>query len=130
MNHISFSQLNMLLRCGMQYEFRYIKGLKIAPSGSMIRGRSCHKSEESNFKQKIKTNFDLPTEQVKDIFSDEWERNKYQIQWSEEELNGESPIKVEGKFKDTGIGLIEVYHKELAPLCYPNSSRRSIHHRI
>lgn len=125
MDHISFTQLNMLLRCGEQYRRRYIQKEIIAPSGSMIRGRSCHKSEEVNFRQKIKTNLDLPVEQVKDIFSDEWEMGKYQIQWTEEELNGNSPQKVEGNFKDSGIGLIQIYHAQLAPLQFQKRLRKN-----
>jgi len=121
MDHISFSQLNMLLRCGEQYRRRYIQKEIIAPSGSMVRGRSCHKSEEKNFKQKITSNIDLPIEQVKDVFSDEWERGKYQIRWTEEELGEDSPTKTEGKFKDSGIALIGVYHTELAPLVIPEA---------
>ncbi len=119
MDHISFTQLNMLLRCGEQYRRRYIQKEIIPPSGSMVRGRSAHKAEEFNFKQKITTNTDLPIEIVKDTFSDEWERNKYNIQWTEEELDGDSPAKREGKYKDVGISLIEVYHTELAPQAHP-----------
>lgn len=118
-DHISFTQLNTYLRCGEQYRRRYIQGDKIPPSGSMVRGRVAHKSEEVNFKQKIETNIDLPIEEVKDYFSDQWEQSKYEIVWAEDELNGESPTKIEGKFKDVGISLVEVYHRELAPSAIP-----------
>lgn len=121
MDHISFSQLNMLLRCGEQYYRRYIKGEIIPPSGSMVRGRSCHKTEEINYRQKIKTQTDLPVEQVKDYFSDTWEKEKYQISWTEEELDGDSPTKAEAKFKDVGIILIETYHVQLAPSAIPEA---------
>jgi len=119
LNHLSFSQLNMLLRCGVQYERRYVNGEKIAPSGSMVRGRCGHKSEEVNFRQKIKSNEDLPLETVKDIFSDEWEKSKYQIAWAKDEIDGGSPSKVEGEYKDVGISLVDVYHRELAPAAIP-----------
>lgn len=119
MEHISFTQLNMLLRCGEQYNRRYIKREILAPSGSQVRGRSAHKAEEKNFVQKIETSSDLPIEAVKDFFSDEWEKNKYEIAWTDEELSGESPTKIEGKYKDTGIALVEVYHVQLAPSAIP-----------
>lgn len=34
--YLSFTQLSMFLRCPRQYEFRYIKGLKIPPSGKEV----------------------------------------------------------------------------------------------
>lgn len=119
LDHLSFTQLNMILRCGEQYQRRYVKGEILPPSGSQVRGRSAHKAEEINFKQKIETATDLPVEAVKDFFSDEWEKNKYGIVWTEEELNGDSPSKKEGEYKDTGISLVEVYHNELAPSAIP-----------
>jgi hypothetical protein len=119
--HISFSQLNMLLKCGEQFRRRYVQGEIIAPSGSMVRGRSCHKAEEKNFVQKMKSNIDLPTEEVKAFFSDEWEKDKYQIQWTEEELSGDSPSKKEGEYKDVGVSLVEVYHTEIAPSTIPEA---------
>jgi hypothetical protein len=121
MDHISFTQLNMLLQCGERYRRRYIQGEVIAPSGSMIRGRSCHKTEEVNFKQKITSLTDLPVEAIKDYFSDSWETDKYQISWTDEELNGDSPTKVEARFKDVGVLLIETYHIDLAPLAIPEA---------
>jgi len=118
-DHISFTQINMYLRCGEQYYRRYILGEKIPPSGNMIRGKSCHKAEEVNFKQKIETKIDVPIDNVKDIFSDEWERGKYEIAWSPEELDGDSPKLAEDKFKDSGISLISAYHNEIAPNATP-----------
>jgi len=115
MDHISFTQLNMLLRCGEQYNRRYVNKEVLAPSGSMVRGRACHKTEEKNFKMKIDSHIDIPLEEAKDIFSDQWEQGKYQIVWTQEELGDDSPKKAEAKYKDTGIGLISVYHTELAP---------------
>ena len=119
MDHISFTQLNMLLRCGEQYNRRYVKGEILAPSGSMVRGRSCHKAEEKNYIQKVDSTIDLPLEEVRQHFADTWERSKYEIQWTKEELGDESPTKVEAKYKDSGIDLISVYHKDLAPRNFP-----------
>ena len=117
--HVSFSQLNMFLRCGEQYHQRYIKGKVIPPSGSLVRGKCCHKVTAKNFTQKIETKIDLPAETVKDAFSDEWESTKYQIAWTEEELDGQSPKKVEGQYKDTGVALTEIFHIEQSPICQP-----------
>jgi len=109
----------MLLKCGIQYEFRYIHKLRLPPSASLVRGKVSHEVCEDNFRQKIETKEDLPVEEVKDLFSTHWEEEKYAIAFTEKELDGSTPKKVMGQFKDTGIGMIEVFHKEQSPLILP-----------
>jgi hypothetical protein len=109
----------MLLRCGEQYRRRYVEREIIPPSGSLVRGKCDHRAIEVNFRQKIDTSTDLPVEAVKDFFSDEWEKEKYTIGWTDEELDGESIKKAEARYKDTGIALVEVYHTEVAPSAIP-----------
>ena len=58
--HLSATQLNMFLRCPRQYEFRYIKGFKIPPSGAMVQSRVWHETLEANYKQKVQSDKDLP----------------------------------------------------------------------
>ena len=60
--HLSVTQLKMFLRCPLQYEFRYIKGLKVPPVEAMTLGKSIHSTLEENYKQKIETKKDLPIE--------------------------------------------------------------------
>lgn len=47
---ISQSELNMFGRCGAQFEFRHIKGLKIPPSAAIHRGIAVHQSAQSRHK--------------------------------------------------------------------------------
>jgi hypothetical protein len=46
LEHLSPSQLSTLLKCEMQYYFRYIEGIKTPPSGAMIVGTGAHKAQE------------------------------------------------------------------------------------
>jgi len=41
---LSYTQLNMFLRCPRQYEYRYIHGLKVPPSGAMVQSRVWHQT--------------------------------------------------------------------------------------
>jgi hypothetical protein len=118
-DHISFTQLSMLLRCGEQYRQRYVLGKKNPPSGSLIRGRCCHKAEADNFTAKIKTKKYLSTDAVLDAYSDEWEENKGQIAWHRDELDGKSPKKAAGQMKDSGIRLIKVFNRQQLMNCNP-----------
>ncbi len=46
LHYLSPSQIGTLLRCEMQYYFRYIEGIKSPPSGAMIVGTGAHKAQE------------------------------------------------------------------------------------
>ena len=110
--YLSFTQLSMFLRCPRQYEFRYIQGIKRPPSGSLVVGKSWHKAVELNYLQKIKSETDLPLEDVQDCFSDTFE------QAFAEEVNldaGENP----GQLKDQGILITTEHHKTIAPKVHP-----------
>ena len=117
--HISFSQVNMFTRCGEQYRRRYIEGEIIAPSGAMVRGRSCHKAEEMNFLHKIHSSEFLAVADVVDVFSDTWEEERYSIVWNADDLEGDSPKTAAGKMKDSGVRMLKVFHVEQLVNCQP-----------
>lgn len=113
LNHVSHSQISMFLRCPRQWEFRYVKGLKMPPSGALILGSSYHKALEANFAQKVESEIDLGLEDVLDAFSDHWETRLEQekdIQW--EDLKP-------GVLKDQGISIVTLYHQQEAPQIQP-----------
>ena len=60
--YLSVSQVNMYLRCPLQYMFRYIEGLKLPPKSAMTLGKSIHFGIEGNYRQKIDSHKDLPKE--------------------------------------------------------------------
>ncbi len=76
-------------------------------------GSAYHKGLEVNFKQKVKTEKDLPLDVVRDAFSTEWERRlRYDdVQF----IDGAKP----GKVKDGGIKLVSEYHTNVAPSVQP-----------
>ncbi len=102
LDHVSHSQLNMWSRCARQWEFRYVKGLKMPPSGALIEGGCYHKALEFNFYQKITSFEDMPVNECLDAFSDEWD-----IRLSGEDINWEN--KSPGFHKDEGISLVTEY---------------------
>lgn len=125
MNHISFTQMNMLLKCGIQYQFRYVDKKIIPPSGSTVRGSVGHKTAEENFKQKILSQEDMPIEQVVDIYASRWEVEKHSISFTDKELAGSSPKNVIGIFKDSGIELIKKFHEDHSPAVHPAAVEKS-----
>lgn len=110
-SHLSVTQLRMYLRCPLQYKFRYVDGLKIPPTSALCLGRSVHGALEDNYTQKLVTRQDLSITHLTDIFSDNWEQQAQEILFEEDEKPG--------KIKDQGIGMLRVYHHEVAPKVYP-----------
>ena len=50
---LSPTQINMALRCGAQYEFRYVQGLKIPPAVSMTIGSGCDTAATRDLQTKM-----------------------------------------------------------------------------
>ena len=50
---ISDSAERMLIRCGTQYEFRYVKGVRVPPGVAQVTGTATHKTVnlDLNFKK-------------------------------------------------------------------------------
>ena len=118
--HLSYTQLNMLLRCGEQYRRRYIEGEKVPPGSAGALGKSFHLAQESNYRQKITTKQDLPAQAVKDTFSDAFDIESKNVLWTPEEAEaGISNVK--GELKDEGVKLVGVYHQEVAPTIQPET---------
>jgi len=113
-NHISVTQIKMFLRCPLQYKFRYIDKMKIPPVGAIILGRSIHEGLEENYKQKKETKVDLSIDKVLEMYGSFFDRagKKEEVNWK-----GELP----GRIKDSGVGLIKVYQKEISPTIQPIS---------
>jgi len=125
-DHISPSQIGMFRRCPRQWYHRYIEGIIAPPSISLVLGSAYHTALETNFKQKISSQEDLPVADVQDAFVTSWDyqlRNRYlkdideggeveypSIAW--EDTNPE-------KEKDKGCELVSVYQETMAPSIFP-----------
>lgn len=109
-DHISPNQINMYIRCPAQYYFRYLKGMKVPPSGAMHLGISIDRGCSHNFTQKIESHEDLPKSEVVDFYVAAFEENQDDVEWQDEK-----PLEV----RDSGIGMIGLYHKERMPSIQP-----------
>ena len=113
------SSLGLLWKCGIAYEYRYVKGLKIPPNAAMISGSGTHKGIEKNLISKIDTKKFLPLDVVKDITRDEtknlWNQG---IRLSEEEAQG-GIRKAKGATIDKAVALSGLHYEKVAPLLNP-----------
>lgn len=102
----SFSSIGMFRKCPRQYEFRYVKGIKIPPGGSLIRGIGVHSGLEFDMQNKIDYKTNLETNKVLEIYSDAFDREVDRYGRAEIDWKKEKP----GKCKDGGIDMLKVYH--------------------
>lgn len=106
---ISNSQIGMWLRCPRQWEFRYIKGLKLPPKGVMVQGTAYHGALKKNFENKIQTKEDLSISDILDAFDSSWNEavsldGKEQVDWEERDADD---------LKDEGANCVSIYHKKM-----------------
>jgi len=111
--HLSFSQINMFLRCPRQWEYRYVKGIKIPPGSALFQGKVWHETIENNYRQKIETREDLPLDHQLDYYVTTFDKKikEEEVAWEE----GQTP----DKLKDEGVNITEVQHKVIAPTVFP-----------
>lgn len=102
----------MYLRCPLQHFWRYDQGIKIPPKGILTQSACLHSAIETNFKQKIDSFLDLPTSDVLDDFSTEFDERKHKTAW----MPDEKPA----AFKDEGINLLGGYQKTISPTIQPS----------
>lgn len=109
--HLSISQVNTYLRCPLQYYWRYVEGLKVPPPSAVVFGLATHRAVEHNYRHKLRSGEDRPTEEIQEVFAEEFDRLAPEAQWEE----GEKP----GEVKDEGIRTTELYMREVAPKTDP-----------
>jgi hypothetical protein len=107
---LSGSSLSTYLRCGMQWEFAYVKRIRRPPRVRMVIGMATHFAIETNYRQKIETGQDMPIDDVCDAFSDSYDLEIMNVEDEDEDI---------GEAKDQGITLTEIYQEQVAPTVWP-----------
>lgn len=106
---LSGSSLATYLRCGLQWEFAYVKRIRRPPRVRMVIGTAAHEAIEVNYRQKRETFVDLPEADVLDAFATAYDREVVEAEDDEDK----------GEAKDDGIKLTQIYQTEVAPKVQP-----------
>lgn len=106
----SQSEINLFLKCGRAWEYRYVMGLKTPPKAALTLGKSVDKAVTANFIEKIKTGADLPMAAVLDAYSTAFESERLATEWEDEDP---------GEQKDMGVKLVKLHHEQAAPSIVP-----------
>ncbi len=110
------SEIQMYLKCGKMWFFRYAMGIKTPPSAALTVGSSVDFAVSHNLSQKIRSERDLSEEDVLDTFSADFESRKQETKWA-----GADP----GRQKDIGAELIRSHHRVIAPRLRPATVQES-----
>jgi len=120
---LHISALQMLSRCGQQFQFRYILGKKQPPGIFTLVGTSTHRTIHHDLNTKIKTGMLASDIEVKDIASTIFDSAYQQepVEPTEDDLEEGLTL---ASAKDKAIGLAMVHHQQLAPILYPVAVER------
>lgn len=108
------SGLQLLSKCGIAYERRYLRGERTPTSVSAAIGTAVDKSVTRNLGNKIETQALLPEEQVKDIARDELVHTWEQVESTPEDVD-EGLEFSRDKAIDRSVTLAAFHHARVAP---------------
>ena len=113
---LSASSLATFHRCGLQWEFAYVKRVKRPPTIKQQLGIASHSAYEQDMLVKLTTGENAPEDVVLDVFNEEYEEaRKAGFLMLKDPEDEEDPIKA----KDQQILVIQKQHREIAPLIVP-----------
>lgn len=106
------SEIQTFLKCGKQWEFRYVQKIRTPPKAALTLGGAVDVGVSHNLAQKVQSKTDLPLNDVLDAFSSEFDSRAPETEWDESDA---------GAQKDMGAMLVRAHHMNLAPLIKPAS---------
>lgn len=119
---LSITQLRMLQRCGQQYVYRYLEGIKAPPGVALLVGRAVDDSVNFNLRSKIATGFLHAPELVEEVASAslrrEWDAAGDVALDPEERSVGTS--RTRDAAVDTSVALAGLHAREAAPALSPS----------
>src|ERR1044071_10463823 len=118
---LSGSSIAAFWRCPQKWAYEYIERRPHSSSIRQVIGVSTHKAAEVNFERKIETEVDEPLDVILDVFSTTYDAGLDDVEVAEE------PV---GPAKDSGAGLVRLFHRDVAPPIKPLWVERPIQYTI
>jgi len=113
--YLSVSQVGMYMRCGMQFYFRYVKGMIRPPGIELVEGSCIHRALELGLRTKKDTGKAAPLDTMKDVWFDTWKEKKKEIgDWGDDGKNEATRL-----VEQRGPQLLSLYHSQNMPNIQP-----------
>jgi hypothetical protein len=106
------SALDTFLRCGRQFEFRYILNYRSPYSGASMLGTSVHAAVNRNLIAKKENKVGCSLEEALDTFSSDFDIRAQETEFKEDESKD--------ALKDVGAELVQLHHTKIAPDLIPD----------
>lgn len=117
------SGLNLLSKCGIAFENRYIKGIKSPPSPSMVVGTAVDRAVRRNLQNKVESGKLLQLDEVQDTARDAL-RNEWDAGVRLSEDDAEEVGQSKGDAIDAAVSLAGYHHHAAAPMIQPTHVAR------
>lgn len=122
---LHISGLNLLSRCGVAFENRYIKRLPSTTSPSLVIGTAVHRAQAEDLGTKMNTGALLPDSDVADIARDaareEWALGEVRL---DEQDRDDGYAGTRDEAVDASVGMASFYHAAAAPKVTPVAVER------
>lgn len=120
---LSASSVTTFLRCGQQWYFAYVEGIKSPPTLKQARGIAVHKAVEHNMVQKLVTHTDVPLADMMDAYGTSFDAQGGDGFVAEDEASI-------GDIKDDGYKLVSLHHAKVSPTIQPVFVERPVQFNI
>jgi len=110
--HLSPTSLNMYYTCGLQYYWRYIRGMKIPPNWAMTLGSSVDTAINTGYKAKMDSGADAPADVVTDAFVEDLSARKEETDWEGRKIND---------VEKQGVQIVKLWADEVQPRREPEN---------
>jgi len=124
--HLSFSSVDQWFRCGLQWHYRYQRGLVVPPGFALTTGASFDRSANSNYEEKIKTERDEPESFITDVFVEDFRARAGETDWTRGMPDGVSSKKFRAWNENQGVDMVRVWRRELAPWTLPSKIQEKV----
>lgn len=108
---LSYSRINKFISkhaCQMEHYWTYVLGKWPEQNAYMAKGTAVHEAIAANFRHKAEHQEDLPFGRLLQIFTDTWDREAAETDFTEDEIPAE--------IVRTTSEALEIWHRETAPL--------------
>lgn len=116
---IHWSSLDLLWKCGIAFEFRYIRKIRVEPPSTLHVGRGVDHAVMENLSEKIATGALLPIEKVKDLAADATRASFDRDGVSLADDEPQNPLLAADQAVDRAVRLAALHAEQLAPKIDP-----------
>ena len=120
------STLNMLFRCGIQFEYRFVKDIVMPPGIAARRGSTVHTTSQATHNHKLLKGVDLPVDYMEDLAADTYRRLVLDRGVFIPKSEYFERKRLIGEGLDSAVRLSRLYAQKVAPMIKPWLVERTV----